>query len=163
MIRMNGKKSAFTLVELLVVVAMIAVLMGAFTTSVAAAQNRARIQKATSDVKIITQAILAYENFEPSHQLPTMKDAEADAANLKFLLGQGGTAASGEKIPVLLMAALTGGGAMRDPWGRPYKICITPGGGNVRMSVGSSDMKAGYFLPNFYRLGIGERSLWKSN
>ena len=52
----------FTLVELLVVIGMIAILIAALTTSMAAAQERARIQKATSDVKVISQAILAYEN-----------------------------------------------------------------------------------------------------
>ena len=57
------RKRGFTLVELLVVIAMIAILLAALSTSIAAAQERARIQKATSEVKIISQAILAAENY----------------------------------------------------------------------------------------------------
>ena len=59
MIRTNGK-NGFTLVELLVVVGMLALLLAAMTTSVTAARHRARVQKATSDVKVISQTILAY-------------------------------------------------------------------------------------------------------
>ena len=53
---MTLTKRGFTLVELLVVIAMIAMLIAAMTTSLSAAQQRARIQKATSDVKVISLA-----------------------------------------------------------------------------------------------------------
>ena len=43
---MTSTRKAFTLVELLVVVGMIALLMGALTVSVAGAQKRAKIEKA---------------------------------------------------------------------------------------------------------------------
>lgn len=163
MILMNGNRRAFTLVELLVVVGMIALLMGAFASSVSAAQNRARIQKATSDVKVITQAILSYENFGAggNFELPTMKDRDADESSIGFLLGNGGTSKAGDQIPVLLMASLQAGGKMLDPWGTPYTISITKGSGSVNLSAGSSNMKAGYFLPNLYRVGPGERDIWK--
>lgn len=151
----------FTLVELLVVVAMIAVLMGALSTSVSGAQNRARIQKATSDVKVITQAILAYENFGSggNYELPTMKDADADQGALGFLLGQGGTSKAGDTIPTLLMASLQGGGKMLDPWGTPYTISITKGSGTVKIQTATGNMQSGYFLPNVYRLRQDERDL----
>jgi len=161
MIRMNGNRKGFTLIELLVVVAMIAILTAAFATSIAAAQNRARIQKATSDVKVITQAILAYENYSQGgeHKLEPLERQDADSSSLAFLLGNGATAESGGQIPALLMAALQGGGQMRDPWGTPYKITIREGGSSVNLKTASGSMQTGYFLPNFYRLGKGEREL----
>ena len=48
------KREGFTLIELMVVVAMIAIISAAMTVSVAGAQERARVQKATVEVKSIT-------------------------------------------------------------------------------------------------------------
>jgi len=157
----SNDRRGFTLVELLVVVAMISVILGAISTSVTAAQNRARVQKATSDVKVISQAILAYENYERGNafKLPTMEKVDADMGSIGFLIGQGETAQSGGKIPALLMASLQGGGKMRDPWGTPYKITIREGAGRASGSTAGGSLQTGYFLPNFYRLKEGERSL----
>ena len=83
---MYSIKRGFTLVELLVVVGMIAVILGALTTSVQSARMRARVQKATSEVKIVSQAVLAYENFRG--ELPTMTDADCNRSSLGFLLGR---------------------------------------------------------------------------
>ncbi len=151
-------RKAFTLIELLVVVAMIAAIMGALTTSVSAAQERARIQKATSEVKIISQAILSYEHYAQGHELPVMADRDADSNSLGFLLGKGATSGTtGDQIPVLLMASLSAGGQMKDPWGTPYKIRITAGTGNVKITTATENLRTGFFYPNFYRLGEDER------
>lgn len=153
----STNKKGFTLIELLVVVAMIAVLLGALTTSVTSARKRARIQKATADVKVITQAILAYENWSHGgdYKLPTYQSpVDADASTLQFLLGKE-SADSGGQIPVMLMAQLQAGGKLLDPWGHPYKLTIREGSANVKWSSG--DIKTGYQLPNYYRLGAGER------
>ena len=153
---MTLTKKGFTLIELLVVVAMVAVITGAMTTSMAAAQNRARIQKATSEVKVVSQAILSYEDYANAHDLtiPTMTDADADEGSLGFIIGKAGS----EKVPALLMAALQGGGKMRDPWGTPYKISIKKGKAMLKLSVAGQNMRMNYFLPNIYRIGEGERS-----
>lgn len=151
---MTSSKRAFTLVELLVVVGMIALILGAMSTSFSSSRERARIQRATSDVKVISQAILAYENWGRGgkFELPTMERADADAGTLGFLLGREG-AETGGKIPVMLMAQLQGG-KMRDPWGTPYKVTIRQGTVSAAQSV---NLWTGYYLPNFYRLGMGER------
>ena len=152
-------KRGFTLIELLVVIAMIMVIIGAMTSAVFAAQNRARIQKATADVKVIAQAILAYENYERGgdFKLPTMNRASADSGTLGFLLGQGGSSSqSSQQIPVLLMAAFQSGETMRDPWGTPYAVTIREGSGGTGFSL---NLQTRYFLPNFYRLADGEREL----
>ncbi len=154
---MTSNKKGFTLIELLVVVGMIGIIMGAMTTSVTASQQRARIQKATAEVKIISQAILSYENYARGgkFELEELNDVDADASSLGFLLGRE-TAESGGRI-TLLMASLASGGAMRDPWGTPYKIRIKAGSADVRIDSANSTLSTGYYLPNFYRLSAEER------
>ena len=150
----------FTLVELLVVVAMIALIIGALTTAVSSARERARVQKALAEVKVVSQAILAYENWDQGggkHELPTLNKQDADRGSLGFILGEGGNAESGGKIPVMLMAALTSGGKMLDPWGTPYKVTIKANSFTVRPGAATGSLQAGYFLPNWYRIGRGER------
>lgn len=157
MIRASGKRTGFTLVELLVVVGMIAVLMGAMTTSVRAARHRARVQKATSDVKVISQAILAYENYDSGYTLPTLNRAEAGKDTLGFLLGDGTGPKSGGQMPVLLQAALNSGGKILDPWGHPYLVTIKSGTASIKVKTATGALNTGYYLPNFYRLSEGER------
>lgn len=156
---MISNKRGFTLIELLVVVAMIATILGAMTTSVTAAQQRARVQKATAEVKVVTQAILAYENFARGgkFELEPLNRADADESSIGFLLGKGGNADSGNKIPATLMAALSAGGKMRDPWGTPYKVTIRKGSADVKISSATGALSTGYYLPNFYRLTEEER------
>lgn len=156
---MTSNKRGFTLVELLVVVGMLAVLMGAFTTSVNGARNRARVQKATADVKVISQAILAYENYGKGgkFELPTLEDVDASEGSLGFLVGKGGEAESGGKVPVLLQAAFRGGQKIMDPWGTPYKVKIKETSVAPQVSTASGSMQTGYYLPNFYRVSEGER------
>ena len=152
---MISNKRGFTLIELLVVVGMIATILGAMTTSVTSARERARVQKATSDVKVITQAILAYENWARSsnYELPTFESpVDADNQNLSFLLGKE-AADSGGKIPTMLMAQLRNG-KMLDPWGHPYKVRIKSGSVDAAQGV---NLSTGYFLPNFFRLSQKER------
>ena len=156
---MTLNRRGFTLVELLVVVAMVGVLLTALSTSVAGAMQRAKIQKATGDVKVITQAILAYENYSHGgdHELPTMTRTDADAGSLGFLVGGGGSADSGGNIPVLLMAAFRSGGRIVDPWGTAYKVTIRGADADVRIVSASSSMQTIFQYPNFYRLSPEER------
>ena len=150
----------FTLVELLVVVAMIAIIIAAISTAVAGANERAKVQKALAEVKVVSQAILAYENWDQGggrHELPTLDKQDADKESIGFILGNGGDAQSGGKIPVMLMAALTSGGKMLDPWGTPYKVTIKGNGFSIRAGTASGSLQTGFFLPNWYRVGRGER------
>ena len=148
----------FTLIELIVVVAMVMVIAAAMTTSLAGAQERARVQKAVAETKAITQAILAYENETKNgedHELPPLERADCDRSTLGFLLGKE-TSQSG-KIPVLLMASLSSGGKMLDPWGNPYKVTIRKNSFRPNFKTMTGSMQTGFFLPNFYRLREGER------
>ncbi len=154
---MKSTERGFTLVEMLVVVSILGMLIAAFTTSVTAAQRRSKIAKAESEVKLISQAILAYENYDSNNELPTMTDRDADQGSIGFLIGKGGNAESGGKIPAVLMASLSAGGAMMDPWNKPYKISIKSGSAQIRLNTVTGNMQTGYFLPNFYRLSGEER------
>ena len=154
---MRSTKQGFTLVELMVVLGMIGMIMAALTSSVMGAQKRAQIAKAESEVKVITQAILAAENWSKGGEfkLPTYQSpVDADASTLQFLLGKE-SADSGGQIPVMLMAQLQSGGKLLDPWGHPYKLTIREG--NAAVSWSSGDIQTGYQMPNYYRLGAGER------
>lgn len=152
-------KRGFTLIELLVVLGLIATLMAALTVSISGAQERARIQKASSEVKVISQAILAYENYSRGgkFQLEPVEKGICDQKTLGFLLGKGENADSGGQIPVLLMQALSSGGKMLDPWGSPYMVTIRKGDAQVKIESANSELKTGFLLPNFYRLSASER------
>ena len=150
-------RKGFTLIELLVVISMIAVIMGAMTTSVNAARARARMQKAQSDVKVISQAILAYENYANGYELPTLNRAEAGRDTLGFLVGDGDAPKSGGQLPVLLEAALGGNGKVLDPWGHPYLVTIRKGSATMKTSTATGALNTGFYLPNFYRISESER------
>ncbi len=149
-------KRAFTLIELLVVIGMITVLTGSISSSVASARARARVMKATAEVKEMTNAILAYENYARGgkYRLDTMRDAEAGEGSVGFILGKGQTTDSGDKIPVLYNGSVSADGKIKDPWGRPYRVTIEQG--SIDSPFQDVNMLTGYFLPNFYRLSIGE-------
>lgn len=153
---MTSKRNGFTLIELLVVVAMIAMIIAALATSYKNAQQRARIEKARSEVKIISQAILAYENYSSNHRLPNLSDAPAEASTIGFLIGEG-QAESGGRLPALWQGALRGGRRITDPWGMPYHITIEDKDFSVASKIAAGSMTTGFFLPNFYRLTEEER------
>lgn len=154
------KRGGFTLVELLVVVAMIAIVTAAVSSSVSGARERARIEKARTEVKAVSQAVLGYENWVLSgsgDEIPTPTRADVGIDSLGFLLGDGGEVKSGGKLPVLLMASLADGKTMRDPWGTAYKITIKKVSASPTVRVATGSMQTGYFMPNFYRISEDER------
>jgi len=136
---------------------MIGIIIAALGTSVAEARLRAKIERARSEASIMTQAILAYENYDKDVSLPVMENAEASMANLKFLVGEGAKTEAGDAIPALMLAQFRSGGMMRDPWYTPYRITIRSGKAKIRLRNTSGQLYTGYFLPNFYNLKEDER------
>lgn len=154
-------RRAFTLIELLVVLAMIAVIAAAFVTSVNSARRRAYIGRATVEMKEMTNAILAYEQYAPGRTLASVASGSwTDCAegNMSMILGDA-SSASGGQIPVLYNGHVRTG-YLRDPWGTPYRYRIEKtdtlegGGGSDTKAISYSAAAA---LPNFFRLTDAER------
>ena len=148
-------KKAFTLVELLVVMAMIMIIAGAFTSSVASSMKRAKISRAVTETREITNAILAYQNYDEDGSLEryAMNDAEASESKLGFILGK--VQSRGVNVPVLYNAGVNASGKICDPWGNPYRITIKEG--DPVQPPGVSNLKLRMFYPNWHRLSEGER------
>ena len=157
------RDNGFTLVELLVVISMIMILAGAVTSSVMGAQRRAKISRASAECREITNAILAYENYDRNHSLQNYvrQDMPASRSSLGFILGEAGSTESGQKIPILYNAALRGDSIV-DPWGTPYRVTIQAASGmedSEQVDTTAKDMKTTLYLPNHARLNPGERGL----
>lgn len=148
-------KRAFTLVELMVVIAMIAVISASLTASVAKARTRSKIARATQEVREMTNSILAYENYSSDRSLSghetgsSWRDCSEDA--MSIILG-GAQGESGE-VPVLFNGSLRNGMLM-DPWNKPYQFMIEKTD-NLGNSIQSP--QTGVVLPNYYRLTDKER------
>ena len=148
-------KKGFTLVELIVVIAMLMVLIGSATSALASARKRAKIAKATVVCQEMTNAILAYENYKSLSSVPT-KEGETTRNNLKFILDGNGTDDRGNPIPVLYNAD-AGGTAILDPWGKAYKYRIK----EKAIQISDDLVKGGtvgtsVMYPNFNRCRDGE-------
>lgn len=153
-------KKAFTLIELLVVIGMIAILTGAASSAVMKARTRSQIARAETEVREMTNAILAYENWDDNKSLDRYKTSKswqkATEDSLKFILG-GVQNAQGD-VPVLFNASITKG-AIRDPWGQEYEFMISDAGEAVKSSgsnVGSG-LTTFMYIPNMFRLTQEER------
>ena len=152
-------KRGFTLIELLVVIGMIAILTGAASSAVMKARRRSQIARAETEVREMTNAILAYENWNETHTLAdrvTSKEgADAKEENLDFILG--GVREGGKDVPVLYNGAVAGG-YIRDPWGKPYKYMIVAAGkaSEDDDNVGKG-LKTFMYSPNLRRLTKDER------
>ena len=113
----SPSRSAFTMIEMLVVIGMLGILMGVTFGGIGRARSRARVAKANTEVRELVNAILSYEAAEgSSFRMIAGDPKEATAANLKDLLGDGNG-------PVYLNAPLVGN-AFRDPWGTPYRYRV---------------------------------------
>jgi len=155
----NISHKGFTLVEMLVVIAMIMVIVGAMTASTAKARQRARIAKATQETREITNAILAYEQYAPDHTLKKEVTGSSWApctkSSMSIILG-GEKAASGEKIPVLYNASIGTKDRLLDPWGNVYQYMIDKNE-NLIENEKIDPMKTAAALPNYNRLTDNER------
>lgn len=150
--KMFSHKGGFTMVELLVVIAMIMILAGSVTSAVASASRRANIMKATVDVQEMTNAILAYQNYG---ELKEMSDLPATEDNIGFLMGK--ESENGKTVPVLYNATITSRGgerAVRDPWGNPYLITVKSG--SVTAPTSLKQMRSVLWFPNFNRRAVDE-------
>jgi len=152
-------KRGFTLIELLVVIAMIAVLTGTASSTVMKARKRSQIARAETEVREMTNAILAYENWDDDHSLKdedTKKEwVPAKEDSLKFILG--GVQNRQGTVPVLFNAAVKDG-HVRDPWGTPYQYMIANAGdAEASNDQVGRNLSTYMYLPNLWRLKADEQ------
>ena len=160
----TNRKSGFTIIELITVVAILLMLMGAVTTSVTGARRRAKINQAIAEAQQLTDAIVAYENFaRPGQSSPLENKATGSSwmvaaeGDMAFVLGneKNPNGQSGN-IPVLYEGSVTGG-SIRDPWGHPYRYRIQSSVVDMREDEGGSTMGTSAFaIPNINRISADE-------
>ena len=144
----------FTIIELITVIAMIMLLMGAITASVTRARQRAKIQQAITEAQQLTDAILAYGNFVDKKGNSGLDDHAtgrswklAAEGDLRFVLGQVGNT----EIPVLYNGAVTGG-SIRDPWGNPYWYRVLATAVEADDDHDGDQGEAAFAFPNINRI-----------
>ena len=156
-------KNGFTIIELMAVIAMILILMGAVTASVTRARQRAKIQQAITEAQQLTDAILGYENFaRPGSPSPLEDKAtgqswkEATEGELNFVLGKDKMPNGQEgNVPVLYNGAVVGG-SIRDPWGHPYRYRILSASVNPDDDHDGDQGEAAFAFPNINRIPADE-------
>ena len=156
-------KSGFTLIELITVIAMILLLVGAVTSSVSGARRRAKTQQAIAEAQQLTDAILAYENYSrPGEKSSPLDDVatqdswmEASEGNMRFVLGNAKLPNGQEgNVPVLFNGAVRNG-KIRDPWGNPYLFRIMSSEVDTEDDAGNASESA-FAIPNINRIPADE-------
>ncbi|MEW6046143.1 MAG: type II secretion system protein [Bacillota bacterium] len=104
--RVRNQK-AFTLVELLVVVAIIAILAAVLLPQLMGYTTKARTSRAMSDLATMRSIVEAYCADEGKGSYPAPDNASSNASGIAAVLGAHGVKWGGE----------TG---IKDPWGSPY-------------------------------------------
>ena len=155
-------QNGFTIIELMAVIAMILILMGAVTASVTRARQRAKIQQAITEAQQLTDAILAYENFSrPGMESPLERKAKgswevAEEGKLAFVLGREKMPNGQEgNVPVLYNGAVTGG-SIRDPWGNAYRYKIMSSALDTDDDHDGDQGEASFAFPNINRIPADE-------
>ena len=158
-------KSGFTLIELMTVLGMLLVLIGAIASSVTAARKRAKVQQAITEAQEMTNAILAYENYgkaggESPLEAKVTGDTwkEATESDLAFILGKE-SMPNGQQgnVPVLFNAAVYNGKVL-DPWGHPYRFRVISGKVESKNNSGQNSATAAFALPNINRIPADEEN-----
>jgi len=134
--------TAFTLIEMMVVLGMLGILMGVAFTGIGQARNQARITKANAEVRELINAWLSYESSYDDWPV-TIQGNELDAtkSNLKELLGEN------PNNTIYLNAQMVNG-AFRDPWGNPYKFRLLTKSGENKVT---DKFSAAITFPNRHR------------
>ena len=156
-------KSGFTLIELITVIAMILLLVGAVTSSVSGARRRAKTQQAIAEAQELTNAILAFENFaRPGRPSPLENKATGESwkvateGDMSFVLGnEKNPSGQDGNVPVLFNGAVTGG-SIRDPWGHPYRYRIMSSSIDMEDETAGNMGESAFAIPNINRIPADE-------
>lgn len=122
------KRHAFTLIELLIVIAIIGILMALLFPAISAAIDTARRTQAQNDVVQIANAVVAYET--EYGKLPPAGSDNVDKGFVEMLAGMTTTNNPRRIVFLEVQAAKRGksgtnsSGDFVDPWGGAYKIAL---------------------------------------
>ncbi|HYC76993.1 MAG TPA: prepilin-type N-terminal cleavage/methylation domain-containing protein [Planctomycetota bacterium] len=152
-----GRRAGFTLIELVVVVAILAVLAGVLTPIVSNEVDAARVSRAEVDLKSVENAFVAYRastGYWPTNTgAPITANATEPLSGFSCLYADVWTH-KGWRGPYLndgfksgtgawTVAGPAAGDGLTDPWGRPYQVywfkkasTMGAGGGIVVFSKG---------------------------
>lgn len=134
---------AFTLVEMMVVVGMLAILMGVAFSGLSQARKQSKIAKANAEIRELVNAILAYEAQVEELEIAATP-TDATEANIKDLLGEGQT-------QTVFLNAQLDRKAFRDPWGTPYRYRIIEEDLSSSIDANSTRLSAAVTFPNRHR------------
>ena len=156
-------KRGFTLMELITVIGMLLVMIGAIASAVSGARKLAKKQQAMAEAQEMTNAILAYEGFgEVGKESPLAEKAtgegwkEATESDLAFILGKEAMPNGQDgDVPVLFNAAIVDGKIL-DPWGRPYLYRIMQGNVNAEDNAQGGSSTTALAIPNINRMAPSE-------
>ena len=149
-------KKGFTMVELIVVIAMLMLLMGSVSSALMGARKRAKIAKATVACQEMTNAILAYENYRSLANV-SPKEGPATKSTLSFILSGTETDDNGNPIPVLYNAAIKGAEIL-DPWNKPYRYRIKETSIQIKDDLAGGAVDTNVMFPNYNRRRAGEEN-----
>ena len=133
---------AFTLIELLIVIAIIGILMSLLFPAVNAAIDSARKAQAKNDATQIATAVVAYETEYGKLPLPT--STSVDTALISVLAGVAGNTNNPRQIVFLEVNTAkkgksgTNASGFVDPWGAVYKILMDDNYDNTIPAPGES-------------------------
>jgi len=138
---------AFTLIELLIVIAIIGILMALLFPAVNGAIDAARKAQAKNDVTQIATAVIAYET--EYGKLPEIGGEKGDvnSALVQILTATASSSNSNPRKIVFIeigqykpnsKSGTNQSGAFVDPWGNPYKIAVDNDYDNTISSAGKA-------------------------
>lgn len=143
----NAMKSsrAFTLIELLIVIAILGILMALLFPAVQSALDAAKRASAKNDVVQIATAVTAYETEYGRLPATNTSGVDLDGDVLKALMGSNASSLNPRQIVFLEVQTAKRGkggitnGAFVDPWGTPYKVAYDGDYDNQLTGVGTNN------------------------
>ena len=168
------RAAGFSLLEMLLVVAVIGILMGMLGASAYSARQRAYVTLAQSEAQQIATAFKSYwlakDRWPEGFDKPVVSGGsgvsdEEDKdwkpltrGNLKILMGGDSDGIVYLNVPPDRFAGETDESPFLDPWGHPYQVCIE----SPRQTIISDTLEGAVTFPNlmrhYYEDGVYNRS-----